>query len=178
MIQMSREDLQDRLSRLDEEAFYSLHTEARFHMVIVGGGALILRQYINRYTTDIDVVSTSRELAPLLEKYHINTRAEAYINSFPFCFEDRLVPLMQGRKIDFFTASLEDIVVAKLNAMRPPDIIDIYSEDVLAKIDWDLLENLVLGENEAKASALNERNYNELLGAYKDYIRRCKLCGS
>jgi len=177
MFQMTREDLLDRLSRLDEEAFYSLTTETRYKMVIVGSGALILHEYIDRYTTDIDVVYTSPDLMPLLEKYNINTRAEAYINSFPYNFEDRLVPLVQGRKIDYFTASLEDIVVAKLNAMRPPDLLDIQAEDVLKQIDWDLLEQLVTGEEEAKVSALNDRNYKKLLDAYKEYVSRCKPCG-
>jgi len=42
---------------------------------------------------------------------------------------------LQGRKIDFFTVSLEDIVIAKLYSMRPTDIADITSDEVLKRID-------------------------------------------
>jgi hypothetical protein len=46
MLEMSREELLERLKRLDEDAYLSFETEDRFHLVIVGGGALILQQYI------------------------------------------------------------------------------------------------------------------------------------
>jgi hypothetical protein len=122
----------------------------------------------------MDAISVSPALISLLEKYDINCRAQTYINNFPYNFEDRLVLMMRGKKIDFYLASLEDIVIAKLCSMRKVDKTDIESEAVLMKVNWELLETLALGENEAKASALNERAYNDFKSNYFDYIRRLK----
>ena len=176
MEKFSYSELIDRLKRLDEEASFTLTTADRCHVVIVGGSALILQKHLETSTHDIDAISASRELFSLLEKYDINTRVQAYINNFPYNYEDRLVPIFTGRKVDYFTVSLEDIVVAKLYASRPQDIIDISSEDVLNQIDWSLLEKLVVDSDEARASALNDQNYNSLLAAYASYAERYKPC--
>ena len=44
MSDMLREDLLERLDRLDEDASLMFDGDERFHLIIVGGGALILRQ--------------------------------------------------------------------------------------------------------------------------------------
>lgn len=178
MLNMGRGELIERLSRLDEDAGLRFESGGRFHLVIVGGGALILQQYISRATHDVDAISVSPELLELLEKYDINCRVQTYINNFPYNYEDRLVPLFQGRKIDFFTASLEDIVVAKLYSLRPADQSDIESDEVLRRLDWGLLERLALEENEARASALNDRNYADFKASYEAYVRRFRPCGN
>ena len=178
MFDMRREELVERLKRLDEDAYLSFDSDGRFHLVIVGGGALILQEYIARATHDLDAISASRELLELLEKYDINCRVQTYINNFPYNYEDRLVSLFQGRKIDFFTASLEDIIVAKLYSMRPTDKLDIESGEVLSHLDWALLERLALDEDEARASALNDSNYADFKASYDEYVRRCRPCGN
>ena len=171
-------DLLARLKGLDEEANLSLEGNDRYYMIVAGGSALVLQKFRVTATHDIDAIYSSNELFPFLEKYDINTNVSAYINSFPYNFEDRAVLLHNGRKIDFYAASLEDIVIAKLNAMRPPNIADISSEHVLSQLDWELLEMLATDENEAKASALNDKNYNIFLDAYDDYVRRFRPCGN
>ena len=177
-MEMSRNELLKRLERLDEDAGLSFENDERFHLVIVGGGALILQEYIARATYDVDAIAVSSKLLHLLEKYDINCRVQAYINNFPYNYEDRFVLLFQGRRVDFFTASLEDIVIAKLYSMRPVDIADITSDEVLNRINWPLLERLATGDDEAKASALNERGYLVFLDNYNQYVRRYQPCAN
>ena len=89
----------------------------------------------------------------------------------------RLVPVrLHGRRIDFYTASLEDIVIAKLYSGRATDIQDIIDPRVLKEINWDRLEYLATADDEAKASALNEFRYAEFLDSYRTYIRRWRDC--
>jgi len=170
---MKRDDILNRLDRMDMEAFVTLDDDKKYHLVIVGGSGLVLLQALDRATHDIDAIDASRAIQHLLEKYDANLSAGTFINNFPHNFEDRLqkVPV-GGRKIVFYTASLEDIVVAKLCSDRDTDRQDIISPTVLSRIDWELLKHLALDEDEAKASALNERRYNEFLYDYREYVRR------
>ena len=173
------DDLIERLKRVDEDAALLYNDDRRFHMVIVGGCALILLETISRSTMDIDVLDASAEIRGLLEKYDINCNVQTYINNFPYNYEDRLVPLSIGsRKINFFCASLEDIVIAKLHSIRPTDRQDILDPNVIRLLDWDLLDRLAKADDEAKASALNDRNHMEFLSDYDEYVRRCRPCGN
>lgn len=179
MLELIKNDLIQRLNRLDEDASLMFEDNKRFYMVIAGGSALILLGVITRMTHDIDALSVSKEIQELLDKYDINCRVQTYINNFPYKYEERLVPLrIGGRKIDFFAASLEDIIIAKLHSPRDTDLRDIESEAVINSVDWALLEKLALDENEARASALNERSYNEFKSHYDNYVRRFRPCES
>ncbi len=172
-----REDLLHRLKRLDEDADLLFDDERRFRMVIVGGSALILLETVVRATYDIDALDVSPEIVHLLEKYDINMHVEAFVNNFPYNYDDRLEPVaVGGRRIDFYTASLEDIVIAKLYAGREKDMQDITNENVLKAIDWKKLDHLVEAEDETKAFALNEFRYNEFLDGYKKYVERWRPC--
>ena len=177
MCAMMKEDLLERLRRLDEDADLLYEDDRRFEMIVVGGSALILLDSISRATHDIDALNVPRELADLIEKYDINTQAETYINNFPYNFESRLRPIaLKTRKINFYTASLEDIVIAKLYSYRDSDLADISAPEVVKRIDWELLRHLATAEDEAKASALNEFRYREFLDKYYDYETRCRPC--
>ena len=170
MLSMSRNELIERLKRLDEDASLVYGEGKRFHLVIVGGGALILQEYISRATHDIDAIAASKELHELMGKYDINGLVQTYINNFPYNYEDRLVPLLAGEVVDFFVASLEDIVIAKLYSYRDTDLHDIKHPDVLKAMDWSLLEHLATDEREAHASALNENNYAQFRYSYEKYV--------
>ena len=112
---MDQADILERLDRLDMEAFTTIDTPHMYKMIIVGGSGLVLLGVISRATQDIDALEASPEIRHLLAKYDANLRVSTYINNFPYNFEDRLVPLpVGGRKIMFYSGSLEDIVVAKL----------------------------------------------------------------
>ena len=77
-----KDDLLERLARLDEDADLMFDDDRRFRMVIVGGSALILLETITRATHDIDALDVSPEIMDLLEKYDINTRVSTFINNF------------------------------------------------------------------------------------------------
>ena len=176
MFELSYDDLLMRLRQLDEDAYLLYNTDTRYHIIIVGGSALILQKYRTNATQDIDAISASKELYPILEKYDINTRVQAYINSFPLNYEDRLNLVLAGKRVDVYTLSLEDVVIAKLYASRPLDIADITSREVIDSIDWEKLKHLATDENEAWASRLNDNNYSIFLDAYNDYERMYKPC--
>ena len=175
MTDFTREDLLERLNRLDEDADLLLDSDddRRFRLVIAGGSALILLETITRATHDIDALDVSLEIVSLLRKYDINTNVVAYLSNFPYNYEDRLVPLnIGGRRIDFFTVSLEDIIIAKLYSGRDTDLQDINDENVLKAIDWNRLDYLATDENEAQMSAMNEYRYKEFLACYQEYVKR------
>ena len=174
---MLRDDMIQRLLALDEEVSLLYPNVERINMVIVGGGALVLMEYLSRSTHDIDVLSVSHRIQDLMLKYDMNTQVQTYINNFPYNYEDRIKPVpIHGRIIDFYTASLEDIVIAKLYSYRDSDLADISAPEVVKRIDWELLRHLATAEDEAKASALNEFRYREFLDKYYDYEKRCRPC--
>lgn len=172
---MQSEDIRRRLERLDEDASLLLDGDETYQMLIVGGSALILLGKLSRATHDIDALTVPRELYSLLDKYDINTRVEAYIDHFPYNFQDRLQLLpFGGRKVRFYTLSLEDLVIAKLCSFRDTDRADIESPAVVTAVNWERLERLAVDEDELQASILNERRYQEFLSRYRAYVARWK----
>ena len=169
---MDRNDILERLDRMDMEAFATIDDSNKYQVIIVGGSGLVLLGTISRVTQDIDTLDASQVIQHLLSKYDANLRVAAYINNFPYNYEDRIkrVPV-GGRKIEFYTASLEDIVIAKLYSNRDVDRQDIISDSVLRNLDWKILEHLALDENETQASALNTHRYQDFLYNYKEYVR-------
>ena len=171
---MDQNDILQRLDRLDMEAFTTIDTPNMYKMIIVGGSGLVLLGVISRATQDIDALEASPEIRHLLAKYDANLRVSTYINNFPYNFEDRLVLLpVGGRRIQFYTCSLEDIVIAKLYSSRDTDRQDILSKNVVSHLDWERLRHLALDDDEARASALNENRYREFLQDFREYVRRC-----
>ena len=130
----------------------------------------MLMGYTSRATYDIDILSASKALYDLFWKYDMNSHVVAYGNNFPYNYEDRLSPLLRGAKVDFYTAALEDIVIAKLCADRPQDKQDLAA--VAQYINWVLLDKLAHNEDELKSSILNDRNYMDFLYSYNEYIKR------
>ena len=150
MGKMILDDLRKRLERLDEDADLMIDNEDRYQMVIVGGSAF-----------------------SLLGKYDINTDVEAYIDNFPYNYPDRLQLLpFGGTKVQFYTPSLEDLVVAKLCSFRDTDKADVESEAVRNSLDWDLLEHLATDEDELRASILNDWRYRDFYIRYQAYVER------
>jgi hypothetical protein len=177
MADIQRGELFERLKRLDEDAYLLFNSVPRFRVVIVGGSALILGEYADRATHDIDAIETPHELHKLLDKYDINTQVNAYLNLFPYNYEDRLIPVLQGRQIDYFTASLEDIVISKLFASRDKDLSDIETDMVIGGLDWDLLNRIVMDDAEIKNNT-SEREFGWFKTAYENYVKRNHTCES
>ena len=176
MGKMILDDLRKRLERLDEDADLMIDNNDRYQLVIVGGSAFILLGKLTRATHDIDALSVPKELYSLLGKYDINTEVEAYIDNFPYNFQDRLQPLpFGGAKVQFYTPSLEDLVIAKLCSFRDTDKADVESEAVRNSLDWDLLEHLATDEDELRASILNDWQYRDFYIRYQAYRRVLEL---
>lgn len=172
MVKLSKADMSERLEKLDRDAFLLHPDDEMFSLIVVGGSALILGDYTQNVTKDIDVLSATRDLYELFWKYDMNGDVAAYMNSFPLNYEDRLVLLMRGKKIMFYSPSLEDLVISKLCGGRPTDFEDLNV--VADRVDWDLLEKLASSEDELKANIMNESNYFYFMENYKDYVERYK----
>lgn len=169
----------ERLRRLDEDVDLMFKGDDTFNLVIVGGGALILLERIMRVTHDVDVLSAPPALLDLMVEYDMNTDVKTYCSNFPYNYEDRLIPIdIPTRRVRYYTASLEDIVIAKLCSYRDKDLEDISSASVVANLDWDLLDHLAHDEGELRSAILNERNYNDFLVGYEEYVRRFRPCGN
>lgn len=168
---LDRNELIDRLLRLDEDAYLQFDDDMEYRCVIVGGGALVLMNFFTRVTHDIDVLDYApRQLRELMERHDINASVQAHNDCFPPEFEKRIVPLDIGaRKIKFFTLSLEDLVISKLCAGREKDIRDITEGRVLSSLDWTKLEELA---QEIKGYLLSDREVSEFTGRYLDYKGR------
>ncbi len=168
-----RKDLQDRLHKLDLEASLVFEGGPRFQCVVVGGSALVLKHHIDRSTHDIDLLRVSRELLPLLEKYDMNTNVSAHLDSFPDSWPSRVQRLdgLETRKIDYFTPSLEDLVISKLAAHRPQDLLDVSEAAVVGSIHWPTLEEMAA---EVQESLLSDCQIGEFAAAFEEYKEKWK----
>ncbi len=166
----NKQNIIDRLLMLDEEVSLALDDDNTYYeMVIVGGGALVLIDKLTRATQDIDTIRCAEEIKPFLEKYDINSNVVAYVNNFVFDYLDRCIPVdIPTKKIKFYTASLEDIVISKLCSERPKDKVDIHNFEIIKALDWNMLDKLVKSED-FKDNFLNEHNYKMFLFNYRDY---------
>lgn len=172
------DDLKTTLLDIDEEASIVYGTmQPKPCVVIVGGAAFLLRELTSRnYTHDIDVFMADSAVREIIANYpNVNGDVAAFADQIPYNFEDRLVPLdIVSEAVDFVTPSTEDLVVMKLYAERPNDMQDIESAACKGMIDWDLLEKLVYDKDEAAASSLSERRYDEMVASYERFKARCK----
>ena len=163
---------------IDEEAYLVLGTvEPKPKIVIVGGAAFMLRDLTQRSVThDIDVLSIEDSVREIVSHYpQVNGLVVAYMDQIPYNYEDRFVRLdLNTKVIEFITPSTEDLAVMKLYAFRPNDLQDLESIANNNLLDWDMLEYLIYDNNEAKASALSERSYKEMVHSYEIFKERCK----
>ena len=167
---MDRKELLNKLISLDEEASMVLPSNERINMTIVGGGALILGNYVRRMTMDIDVIDMYPKLQSILEKYDVNNRCNAFSDSLAENYQDRLTKLdIETKAINYYLLSLEDLVIMKLYSDRPKDYLDISGKEVTSILNWDLLEKIIVS-GEADTS-FNELRYKHFLDKYEKYKR-------
>lgn len=164
------------LLQIDEEAYLTLSEPAfKPAVVIAGGSALMLSKLTKRPSThDIDLLQYDGRLQKILKAYRmVNSSIVAYADQIPYNFEDRLILLEIGSKfIDYFVPSQEDLAVMKLYGWRPNDIEDLESPSFLDALNWSLLDKLVFSDDEARASSLSPRRYEEMATLYLSYARR------
>ena len=168
---MDKKELVERLISLDKEVSMVIPNAERITMTIVGGGALILQGYLNRVTMDIDLIDIYYPvLAPILDKYDVNYRSNAFSDNLAENYLDRLVKVDLNTKIiDYYVLSLEDLVIMKLFSTRAKDWKDIREKEVTDHVNWDLLKQIVTsGEAD---NTFNTRVYKEFLERYEDYLK-------
>ncbi len=175
---MFKEYLIDALLGIDEEASL-LYGEMEFkhRVVIVGGAAFLLHDLTARNMThDIDVLMADEQIRDIISHYpNVNRSVASYTDQIPYGFEGRLVLLdLQTKAVEFATPCVEDLVVMKLYADRPADLLDIDGAAEKGLVDWGLLERLVYDADEAPASALAPRRYREMVDAYERFKARCE----
>jgi len=173
-LQMGESELRQRLVAFDREVAF-IYPNRKFHLVLVGGGALMLLGHLSRVTDDMDALKCSPELLELMEKYDINNRvAGPYGDHFPYNWEDRLVPLdVETKAVACYAASLEDIVASKLCSQRPQDEFDVRRPEVTGAVDWDLLAVVALG---MEASQLNPQRHRDFMHNYDSYRKEFGPC--
>lgn len=166
---MHKDNILKRLLQVDKDMCLLDDSQDIFSCVIVGGSALVLLDKIYRSTHDIDSINASNEIKPLLEAYNINMNVNAYRVNFPENYLDRIVKVdIPTTKVNFYTLSLEDLVVSKLCSMREKDVEDIENGLVYKALDWELMDKLIedvcyglLTDYEVNALRENYKNYRE-----------------
>lgn len=166
----NREEIIEKLIQLDKDVALMDTTEDIYSCVIVGGSALVLMNKIYRSTHDIDSIDASEAIRPLLSLYNINMNVKAFLLNFPEGYLKRVQPVdIPTKKVKFYTASLEDLVVSKLCSTRDKDVEDIENELVYGSLDWELLDGLV---EDVCNDMLNDYNTYVLRKQYADYKER------
>lgn len=166
----SQERLRDLLLEIDEEVELEVGAEERYSIVIVGGAAFMLADLTGRNAThDVDVLRADEAIKDVLARHRqLNTQVQVYADRLPKGFGERLVKIpIETAAVDFFRPSTEDLAVMKLYSWRKQDQIDLTSAEMLAKLDFDLLDHLVYDENEAKASSLTSLVYRKMVEVYE-----------
>lgn len=169
----NKQEVLERLIAADDEASSISASDYNAKVVLVGGSVLIIRDLIFRQTPDIDTINLSKELINVFRKYDINCDANAFCESIPYNYEDRLEPVdIPTKVIKYYTISLEDLVIMKLFSSRGKDYKDIISPKVLEKLDWKKLEKIVSdGETD---NSFNTRAYSEFLSRFEKYKKDYK----
>ena len=171
-MELYREEIINRLLQVDKDMALLDTTPDIYSCVIVGGSALVLMEKIYRSTHDIDSINASNALKPLLESYNINMNVSAYCINFPENYIDRIVRVdIPTTKVNFYTISLEDLVVSKLCARRDKDIEDLENELVYKDFNWTLLDELI---EDVCYGMLTDFDAENLRENYNDYKERFK----
>lgn len=169
-LKMLTNDLESRLLLLDEEANLIYNDNEKLYCIIVGGSALMLLGYINRATHDIDSIECHHKLFGLIEKYDINMQVRAHLDCFPEDYAERIKRLdLPTKKIDYYTLSLEDLVISKLLAGRSTDMFDIRSDEIIRDLDFAKLDTLA---EAIMPDLLNDRIKSEFEFSYNEYCKR------
>lgn len=166
---MNKEELISRLLAFDRDAYLEYgSTKIKYECYIVGGGAMMILGLIPRVTYDIDVLQcTARELIALMPKYDMNMNVTAHIGCFADDYSSRAIKIdLDTKFVDFYTLSLEDLIVSKLASGRDKDFEDIKQPNVIEQIDWDKLDELV---DLAIEGMISDYSSRELRDFYNDY---------
>lgn len=108
-------------------------------VVLVGGAAAVLCQWLGRATIDIDVIEARPKLAEWtqvleriadelgLSRQWLNDGARAFIDVLPNDYRERLVPIGCFGGLSVSTVGRKEFVLLKIFAMRAVDIEDLQA---------------------------------------------------
>ena len=157
--------------QLDEEASMILPKGERLSMTIIGGSALILSDYLVRATMDIDIIDRYPLLQPIMEKYDVNNRSNAFIDCIAKSYNVRMTKLeIDTKVIDYYVMSLEDLIIMKLHSDREKDYQDITNNEIVSCINWETLDSIV--ESGEVDVSFNKQKYDLFLERYKKYKKK------
>lgn len=169
---VDKQELERRMLELDS-IVNSIYPGMIFDCVIVGGGALLIKNIIIRGTLDVDVLELSTEVEELFAGFDFNTRVKAVLDCFPYNYEDRLELVdIPSKSIRYFTPSIEDLIVSKLYAYREKDIEDLRKIKDSKQYNKELLDKVVI---EARESAITDRRYLEMVDLYIAFFKESEL---
>lgn len=165
---MNKIELEQRMIELDSIT-HDLYPGLTFECVIVGGSALLIKNIITRGTLDVDVLEVFKEVEELFSGFDFNTRVKAVLDCFPYNYADRLeLVKMETKSINYYTPSVEDLIVSKLYAYRDKDIEDLEKIRTSNKYNRVLLDKIV---EEARLSAITKRRYQEMIDLYNGFFK-------
>jgi hypothetical protein len=108
---------------------------------LLGGSACIIAGYLDRATTDIDLLDMGYEasmgkLLRIMEKYDF---LDLYLTTLPMDFKDRAIKIVIFKNI--YVLSREDIIISKIGRYSEIDIEDIST--MIRDADKYLLTELI-----------------------------------
>ncbi len=167
---MNKQELINTLLKVDEETSLILSNSKKIAVVIGGGSVLLIKDLIDRQTIDIDTLGSYEDLESLFNKYEMNSRMNAFSDSLPENYENRLekIPL-PTKALDYYMLSVEDLVIMKLFSNRDKDHKDITGRALLDSLNWDLLQDIV--DSGELSYTFNERRYKEFLDKFQEYVK-------
>lgn len=170
---LNKNNMQERMYKLDKDIYIYLKENDmkidKVEIVIAGSTALALNNIDVKKTEDIDIIKISHNIPEgLLERYNMNTRVSALENFFPYNYIDRIEKLnLCTNAIEYYIVSLEDIVIAKIQANRGKDLEQLKTKELINRIDWDKLKQSAL---EMKDSLFNDEQYKWFIVRYNDFV--------
>ncbi len=100
------------------------------YLILIGGASLILKY--GAYTGG---------LGDLLSRKGFQVVAEGFLN-LPPDYEERLEPVMEGRKVHVLTLSPYDLAVSKISRGLAKDIEDVVNSELINRIDLEKLRKI------------------------------------
>ena len=146
MENFQKEGIINRLIQLDNDLLALYGTSRRFEITITGGSALIVLDLLpdERFTTDIDVLETAKEIETLLDRYNMNMHVSTFLYKYPENWKTRRRSVQYGGKtLDVFTLSNEDLAITKFLAWRETDRVDLINMLEADNIDLDKLKAIL-----------------------------------
>lgn len=134
--------IMERLSQLDDDLVALYGYSKRFEIVIVGGGALMLTNLApeSRFTSDIDILTSSAEIESFFNRYDMNADVSTFLFQYPENWRKRHQKIdFDGEVLDVFTLSNEDIAITKLLAWRDSDKEDLLNMKKAGSINDETL---------------------------------------